>query len=140
MKVHRARILAMQAIYQLEFNEKTMVQIAKLDWIDYAIPEKEKEFSMNLVKGVVENSETIDKAIKKYSKNWKIERISPVSKAILRLAIYQLHDMQELPFKSVIDEAVKLAKEYGEDDSDRFINGILDTYYKIEIKKLAANE
>ncbi|MES0488864.1 MAG: transcription antitermination factor NusB [Leptospirales bacterium] len=134
MKIHRARVLAMQAVYQLEFNDRTVEEISTFDWIDYKIPDDEKEFSLNLVKGVQEYSEIINKAIVTYSTNWKIERISHVSRAVLRISIYQLMKT-DIPYKSVIDEAIRLAKEYGEDDSERFINGILDTYYKEEIMK-----
>jgi N utilization substance protein B len=136
MKPHRARILAMQALFQIEFQKKALNDLLKFDWIDYVIPDDEKKFAGNIIKGVLENSDTIDKIIRQYSKNWDINRISRVSKAILRLSIYQIMEMKnEIPFKVVIDEAVRLSKKYAEEDASRFINGILDTFYRQEIKE-----
>jgi len=138
MKSHRARILALQAIYQLQYNERDLKQLMTFDWIDYEIPEQEKAFAQKLIKGVLEYTEIIDKIIEKYSQNWKIERISPVSKTILRISIYQMkYHLNEIPHKVVIDEALKLSKKFGEDDSGRFVNGILDTYYHQEIENQA---
>lgn len=135
MKPHRARILAMQGIFQLEFHDTPYERLADFTWIDYKVPEEEAEFAWKLIKGVAENTESIDKAIEKYSKNWKIERISPVNKAILRISIFQLREMAgEVPYKVVMDEAIKLCNKYGEEDSSRFINGILDAYYRLEIE------
>lgn len=126
----------MQALFQIEFQKKALNDLLKFDWIDYVIPDDEKKFAGNIIKGVLENSDTIDKIIRQYSKNWDINRISRVSKAILRLSIYQIMEMKnEIPFKVVIDEAVRLSKKYAEEDASRFINGILDTFYRQEIKE-----
>ncbi|MDH5717831.1 MAG: transcription antitermination factor NusB [Spirochaetia bacterium] len=131
MKPHRARILAMQAIFQTEIHQRDIEEISSFDWIDYEVPEDEKKFSLEIIKGVMENLESIDKIIIEYSKNWDFKRISMVSKAILRISLYQLMKMKnEISHKIIIDEAIKIAKEYAEEDSTRFINGILDTYYK----------
>lgn len=135
MKPHRARILAMQALFQAEFQEKQTAELVKFEWIDYEIPESEQNFARKIISGVKESLKEIDNLITEHSKNWDIERISPVNKSILRVSIYQLLYMKdEIPAKVIIDEAIKLAKEYAEDDSGRFINGILDACYKANIR------
>lgn len=135
MKPHRARILAMQAIYQMDFQKRKLSDLLLFDWIDYEIPVEEKEFATQLIKGVLDNSDIINNTIVQYSKNWDISRISRVSKAILRLSLYQLMNMkEEIPYKVVIDEAIRISKKYAEDDASRFINGILDAYHWQEKK------
>ena len=135
MKPHRARILAMQALFQAEFQEKETAELVKFEWIDYEIPESEQNFAKKIISGVKESLKEIDNLITEHSKNWDIERINPVNKSILRVSIYQLLYMKdEIPAKVIIDEAIKLAKEYAEDDSGRFINGILDACYKANIR------
>ena len=135
MKPHRARILAMQALFQAEFQEKQTAELVKFEWIDYEVPESEQNFARKIISGVKESLKEIDNLITEHSKNRDIERISPVNKSILRVSIYQLLYMKdEIPAKVIIDEAIKLAKEYAEDDSGRFINGILDACYKANIR------
>ena len=133
MKAHRARILAMQALFQLEFQKRDQKSLFSFDWIDYKVPRDEMDFAVKLVKGVVENSEHIDKVIEKHLINWEFSRVSPVNRSILRLSIYQiLYLAEEIPMKVLIDEAIKLALKYSEADSSRFINGILDAIAKKE--------
>ncbi len=133
MKPHRARVLAMQAIFQLEFQSRDLEDILRFDWIDYQIPDDEAQFAGKLIKGVVKHSDIINKVIAQYSENWKMERISAVNKSILRVAIYQMKFMpKEIPPRVAIDEAIRLSKKYGESDSSRFINGILDAVHKDE--------
>ena len=84
-----------------------------------------QKYIKDVVFGIEKNSEEIkDLIIKNLKANWKIERISKIDLAILKLAIYEIK-YTETPFKVVINEAVELAKKYGEDTSKNFINGIL---------------
>ena len=86
-----------------------------------------------LVAATEENKEEIIKKIEKNLKeDWKIERISKIDLVILKLAIYEIK-YKELPYKVVINEAVELAKKYGEDNSKNFVNGILASIVKEEI-------
>ena len=83
------------------------------------------EYIKSTILGIEENKEAILEQIRKNLKeDWKIERISKVDLAILKIAIYELNYTQ-IPFKVVINEAVELAKKYGEDSSKKFVNGIL---------------
>lgn len=89
-----------------------------------------QEYIKDVVFGIEKNQETIDKQIKENLKeNWKIERISKIDLTILRIAIYEIK-YKEIPFKVAINEAVELAKKYGEDTSKNFVNGILASIVK----------
>lgn len=88
------------------------------------------EYIKDALFGIEENKENIVKQIEKnLKKEWKIERISKIDLAILKLAIYEI-EYKEIPFKVVINEAVELAKKYGEDSSKNFVNGILASIVK----------
>lgn len=131
MKPHRARVAAMQALYQDQFIERDWSEYGDFLWIDYQLPESEQKFALDIIKGVKENIELIDTQIKELSQNWDFSRLSYVCKAILRSSFFQLKFQQsEIPAKVIIDEAIKIAREFDESDSTRFINGILDAFLK----------
>ena len=89
-----------------------------------------KDYIKSVIKGIYENEENIQKIISENLKNeWKIERISKVNLALLKLSIYEIL-YTETPFKVAINEAVELAKKYGEDTSSQFINGVLASVVK----------
>ena len=124
---------AFKLIYSLEIqkinnlNEKKNLQEAiDLYFESNQITEGTvKEYIEDAVLGIEKNNENIINQIEKnLKKDWKIDRISKIDLAILKLAIYEIQ-YKELPFKVVINEAVELAKKYGEDSSKNFVNGIL---------------
>ena len=118
---------AFKLIYSLEIQEREELE----EKIELFIENnnlkdpKAQKYIKDVVFGIEKNSEEIkDLIIKNLKANWKIERISKIDLAILKLAIYEIK-YTETPFKVVINEAVELAKKYGEDTSKNFINGIL---------------
>lgn len=80
--------------------------------------------------GVYDNLEEIDGIISKFSTGWKIERISKVALAILRLAIYEIKFLEDIPNSVSVNEAVELAKEYAQADDASYINGLLGAYLR----------
>ncbi len=86
---------------------------------------KQNEFLESLVVGFVENKEVIDEAIRQNLKKWKLERISIVDRSILRVAVYEMKYMEEIPHNVTINEAIEIAKTFGDEESRRFINGVL---------------
>ena len=104
-------------------------------WYEKKIHETEKEYSEELIKGVVKNWELLDTLIKTYTINWGFERISIINRNILRLSIYSLINQREIPPKVIINEAIELARKFDEERSVSFINGILDAVYKDEIQR-----
>lgn len=85
-----------------------------------------KDFFIVLAKGVCENIDSIDEIISKYSDNWKVSRISRIDRNILRIAIYEMLNLSNIPHPVTINEAVDIAKKYGNNESGSFINGIVD--------------
>lgn len=94
------------------------------------LPPKEiRPFAKELVMGVWKEKEALDKLISRASRNWRIERMSRVDRNILRIAVYEVVYMGDIPPKVSIDEAVELGKKFGTEDSGAFVNGILDFIY-----------
>jgi N utilization substance protein B len=83
--------------------------------------------SRRLVEGFFANREEIDGLLSRYAKNWKISRMAVVDRNLLRLAIYELKFQPDIPFPIVLNEALEMSREFSEEDSSPFINGILDT-------------
>jgi transcription antitermination protein NusB len=89
----------------------------------------------SMVKGILEHNEALEEMLVKYLKNWKLSRISKIEHAIFIMAIYELKHHPEVPGKVVINEAIELGKKYSTKESAGFINGILDSIYKQELKR-----
>ena len=127
---HKSREIALQGLYQRELIDTDLQEILKFDWYDKNMEPDEKEFAADLICGVIENWELIDNKIKENSINRKIDQISTVNRCILRVGIYSLLFEKETPFQVVIDESLKLTREFMNEESVQFINGILDTIHK----------
>jgi N utilization substance protein B len=122
MKRRTAREKALQALFQIDMSN-TEPSIA----IEHVLDEvPQDEYLTQLVTGVVEHKEEIDEIIKKYLEKWTLDRISTVDRNLLRVAVYELlFTKDEVPANVVLDEAIEIAKLYGDDQSSRFVNGIL---------------
>ena len=88
---------------------------------------KQEEYIRRLVSGVAEHAAELDTYIEKYAKGWRFERISLVASAIMRLAMYEIMYMPDIPHGVAINEAVNLANRFSEPTSGRFVNGVLGT-------------
>ncbi|MBI5778767.1 MAG: transcription antitermination factor NusB [Planctomycetes bacterium] len=126
-----SRELALQIIYRLNF-QKDISDIdlnAVLEELIKASAnhaESTTHYTKELVKGYLQNRDTIDEAIKKSSANWEFQRIALIDRAILQIAAYELLCRADIPQAVSINEAIELAKKYGGQNSSNFINGILD--------------
>lgn len=126
MSRKNARDNAFKCIYEYEFNkEKDIEKILEFCYEENNCSDLEKEYIEDVTKGVVENIENIDKIILNNLKNWSIARIAKIDLAILRLAIYEMNYIDNIPLKVSANEAVELAKIYGNTDSKSFVNGLL---------------
>jgi len=132
---HKAREYAMQALYMYETVNSPIEELTSLTWLNKKIPENIREYTVSLINGSIEKIEFIDNIIKKYSKNWKFERLSSIDKSILRISLYSLFFTPDIPSPVVINEGVELGKTYGGESSGQFINGVLDTIKKNELEK-----
>ncbi len=88
------------------------------------------EYATVLLSGIKKERETIDRFIDTASANWKMERIAPVDKNVMRVSVYEMFFSYDVPPKVAIDEAIELGKKYGNKDSGDFINGVLDRILK----------
>lgn len=94
---------------------------------------KQMEYIERLTSGVVEHAPELDMYIEKYSKDWSVARISRVASAIMRIAMFEILYMQDIPNGVAVNEAVELAKKYEDRDTVAFINGVLGTFVRKEM-------
>lgn len=126
------RELAFQLIYSNEIQkDKNIEEQIDLFLLSNDIKsDNAKEYINDAIKGIEENKKEIENLVEKNLKaDWKLERISKIDLSLLKLAIYEIK-YKEIPYKVAINEAVELAKKYGEDSSKNFINGILASVIK----------
>ncbi|MFB9988410.1 transcription antitermination factor NusB [Bacillus benzoevorans] len=122
MKRRTAREKALQAIFQIDVSEAEAN--AALEHVLEG--QKSDSYLERLVTGTAQHMEDIDANIKKHLENWTIERLANVDRNLLRLSVYELiYCQDEVPANVVIDEAIEIAKIYGDDQSSKFINGVL---------------
>ena len=126
------RELAFKLVYSLEVQHDENIE----EQIELYIQENEIEkqavidYIQDIIKGISSNSQEIEEIIKKcLTEKWTIDRISKINISILKLAIYEIK-YKDIPYKAEINEAVELAKKYGEDTSSKFINGALASAVK----------
>jgi N utilization substance protein B len=126
----KARILAVQAIYAWDMSHQELEDILSFEWLDEDKKARYEieilDFAKLLIIGTIEQIDSIDDLIKNHLQHWAFERLRKVDLAILRVGTYSLIYQQDVPAQISIDEAIEIAKEYGSDDSYRFINGVLD--------------
>jgi N utilization substance protein B len=128
----KGRILAFQALYCWESTHLAIDELLAFPWIDgekqLSLDQGIADFSRLLIMGTVENIRDIDDMIKKHLQHWDISRLNRVDLAILRMSVYSLmYQGGEIAPSIVIDEAINISKEFGTDDSFRFVNGVLDS-------------
>ena len=131
MNRSKARDMAFKFLYQVEVQKENNEDVVNLFFENNELTDKEaQKYISDIASGVDKNLNEITSAIEKNLKqDWKIDRISKVTLAILKLAIYEIL-YTKTPFKVVINEAVELAKKYGEDTAPQFVNGILASVVK----------
>jgi N utilization substance protein B len=127
----RAREIALQVLYQLDIGQGDPQAALTLYFENFRPSEKTREFCQRLVEGVCQEQEEIDRVIEENAENWTLKRMAVVDRNILRLATFELLNCPDIPFKASLNEAIELAKKFGNDDSSAFINGILDQIHSL---------
>jgi N utilization substance protein B len=123
----QARELAMQALFYMDMQNNVSLQMLKHFCDNFHPPPKVDLFFQTLVNGVLEKRHEIDALIERFSKNWKISRMSCVDRNVMRIAVYELLHCEDIPPKVSINEAVDVGKKFGTEESGAFINGIMDS-------------
>ncbi len=122
MKRRTAREKALQALFQIDISK-----VETNEAIQHVLEDQPNDnYLTRLVEGVIQHQEEIDRIIKEHLEKWTIDRLAHVDRSILRLAVYELmYCKEEVPANVALDEAIEVAKIYGDDQSSRFINGVL---------------
>jgi len=128
-----AREIALKILYASDISRESALECSRKFWEDSKTADKVvRDFSEFLVLGVDSNQKQVDKILAKYATNWALKRMATVDRNILRIASFELLYADGIPPKVAINEAIEMAKKYGDKDSGKFINGILDKIKKAE--------
>lgn len=122
----RGRELALQILYAMDMNPSDRQPSANQFMEDTKVDFDAADFAEDIVRGVTENRDLIDRKIVEKSKNWALSRMAKVDLNILRMATFELLFRCDIPKNVTINEAIEVAKKFGTEDSPAFINGILD--------------
>lgn len=125
-KRHEARLLAVQFLFQRDFNNDSLEQALSDFWADRKCSAKAREFAEHLIRGVDKKRDELDRRIREYAKNWDLHRMGAVDRNAMRVALYEMLYCPDIPPVVSINEAVEIAKELSSRDSGKFVNGILD--------------
>lgn len=132
---HLSRSIVLQSLFEWDLNnlnsEKTQESLAR-NIEEFAPHKSDAPFMEKLLDGVLQKQPELDMVITKAAPEWPLDRIAPVDRNILRLGLYELlfADRKEVPAKVAINEAIELAKQFGGENSSRFVNGVLGAVYK----------
>ena len=138
----RAREIALQVVYERSFDADSFDGILNrrltnecfaslaedLPVYGEELPASECVYLRTLIRGIEEKKEELDGIISRNSRNWKIDRISRIGRAVLEIALYEILEMPEIDVSVSINEAVELAKNYDSEDAASFVNGVLGGY------------
>lgn len=122
---HRARIVALQTLYELEFAANTRNSILERNLKEKDLTANTASFAASLVSGVIANKQFLDNTISHFAKAFPVDQLASMDRNILRLSLFEILVDKSVPPKVSINEAVELAKEYGADTAPKFINGVL---------------
>ena len=129
-----ARESALKILYRIEISKESVDSSIEDFWTIEKAHKEVVDFANDLVRGTHENLSKIDELVSKHTDNWEIKRIAVIDKNILRMGVFELLYKEDIPPKVAINEAIELAKKYGDIDSGKFVNGILDKVRKTECK------
>jgi len=140
MKTKRqiSRTAAFQILYEIDLlteahqvklhdDQSELHKFIENHFEHFQIPKNAREFCIQLVKLTLQNFKTIDLKIQEKAKNWQISRMPPIDRNILRLSCTELFYIPETPHEVVLNEAIEISKEFGSEESSKFINGVLDS-------------
>ncbi len=125
----QARECALQILYQYEINPEPLPDLFERFWQQEeqtAATKEVRDFAEKLARGTCEHQAEIDKVISQYADNWELHRMAIIDRNIMRFATFELLFASDIPPKVTINEAVNLAKKFSQEESGKFVNGILD--------------
>lgn len=126
---HLSRIVVMQALFEREKRPQLDV-VDALSRNTSEMGELDEEFAEQLLKGILEKEEDLKTSIQEHAPGWSMERMDPVSRCVLYIGSYELLYANDAPPAVVMNECIEIAKEYGTDESGKFVNGVLNAMVK----------
>lgn len=131
-----ARESALKILYAIDITKDSPDTCINNYWLAQDSVEGDvRRFADDIVQGVCHNKKEIDALITEHATNWELNRMAVIDRNVLRCGTYELTFMDEIPPKVAINEAIDIAKKYGDKDSGKFVNGILDKINKEKAKK-----
>ena len=132
MNRRKSREIATRLLFEMSINKESYVDIIEnfRENTEEKIEDIDFEYVIRVLKGVSENEAHINETISKYLVKWKLERLPKMNLAILKMASYEILFEEDIPNKVTINEAIELAKKYGDDNAPSFINGVLNNLIK----------
>ncbi len=131
----KARTTALQALYELDCSAHQPNEVLARLLKEKSLPVEAGDFVRSLVNGVLDNKNNIDDVIRRFAPAFPVEQIAPIDRNILRLAIFEVLFDNRVPVKAAINEAVELAKGFGGDTSQKFINGVLGSVTAVYLQE-----
>ena len=125
----KGREYAMQMLFQWDISEQDFTKLEMKFWKNAKAADATRSFANLLFEGAAQNVTALDEMIAKHAENWRLERISAIDRAILRLGIHELR-AADTPPRVVLNEAVEMAKKFSSEESGPFVNGVLDSVHK----------
>lgn len=122
MKRREAREHALRVLFQLDHSDMNVQEA-----MDH-VTEERNSFFESLVEGTIEHKEAIDETLADKLENWSLSRLPKIERTILRMAVYELEYTEDTPKAVILNEAIELTKAYGDEQSSRFVNGVLSKY------------
>ena len=135
---HLARTVVMQTVFTLEFKDQKDSPEMILDQMlkEFAPKLTETDFALKTLNGLLDNRKEIDTIIETYAPEWPLDKIAKIDRAILEIGVYEIvFSRGEVPPVVAINEAVEIAKHFGDENSPRFVNGVLSTVMKKHYEK-----
>jgi N utilization substance protein B len=126
----KSREYAIQMLYQADIRHAEAPAILDAFWLDQDVTDEVKAFANQLFAGTLQHRADVDKLIEQHADNWDLNRMAVIDRNILRLGVFELLHVGQVPAKVCINEAIELAKRFGDAESGKFINGILDAIHK----------
>ena len=129
---HLSRTIAMQSLFEWDFNgqKEDLKEILNNHIKEFAGQVDDSAFIFELAEGVQKNLTAIDEIIVKHAPEWPIDQIPPVDRNVLRIGLFEMMFLKQVPPKVAINEAVELGKTFGGESSGKFVNGVLGALYK----------
>lgn len=121
-----------QLLFILDVNKQELPQLFEDFWADHEASSKSRKFTEAHVRDIVERMSELDETLRNYSHNWDLHRIGIIERNVIRMSVYEILFRDDIPSVVSINEAVDIAKYFGNNESGRFVNGILDNIRKTE--------